>query len=66
MQIEHATSKGLFYNLLMIYFVKTAKSTVEPRRKARLAVTYRHRYAQNHLNSGCVTVDAYLRLSADF
>ena len=55
--------KDLFIACLMICFV-TAKSTVEPRRKARLAVA--HRYAQNHLNSGCVTVDAYLRLSADF
>ena len=38
-----------------MYIVKTAKSTVEPRKKARLVVAYRHRYAQNHLNPGCVS-----------
>jgi len=38
-----------------MYFVKASKSTVELRKKARLVVAYRHCYAQNHLNPGCVS-----------
>ena len=47
--------KDLFLTRSMMYFVKVAKSSVEPRKKARLVVAYRHRYAQNHLNPGCVS-----------
>ena len=47
--------KDLFLTRSMMYFVKAAKSTVEPRKKARPVVAYRHCYAQNLLNPGCVS-----------
>ena len=47
--------KDLFLTRSMMYFVKASKGTVELQKKARLVVGYRHCYAPNHLNPGCIS-----------